>query len=323
MKTMNWAIIGCGDVTEVKSGPAFQKVPGSKLVSVMRRDAGRAESYAQRHGVDRWTTDANEILESGDIDAVYIATHPNTHAEYTIRAAEAGKAVYVEKPMAVNPSECREMIEACNRAGLSLWTAYYRRALPRFEQVRALIADGAIGAVRAVNSTRFQGYREGAWQNQPGLSGGGWFFDSACHTLDWLDLVFGPLEDVQGSATSSGQSANEDTVVATFRFAGGVLGSGTWCYDSQFDEDRMTIVGVEGSLVISLSAPLPIELRRGNHVELLDVEDPQTVHQPLVQTIVDEWNGVGSCPSTGETALRTAEVLDTLLSDVRPVSSRR
>ena len=141
MKTMNWAIIGCGDVTEVKSGPAFQKVPGSKLVSVMRRDAARAESYAQRHGVDRWTTDANEILESEDIDAVYIATHPNTHAEYAIRAAAAGKAVYVEKPMAVNPSECREMIEACSRAGVPLWTAYYRRALPRFEKVRALIAS--------------------------------------------------------------------------------------------------------------------------------------------------------------------------------------
>jgi predicted dehydrogenase len=135
--------------------------------------------------------------------------------------------------------------------------------------------------------------------------------------------VFGPLEKVQGSATSSGQSTNEDTVVATFLFPGGVLGSGTWCYDSQFNEDRMTIVGVDGSLVISLSAPLPIELRRGNHVELLDAEDPQTVHQPLVQTIVDEWNGVGRCPSTGETALRTAEVLETLLSDVRPVFSRR
>ena len=190
MKTMNWAIIGCGDVTEVKSGPAFRKVPGSKLVSVMRRDAERAESYAQRHGVERWTTDANEILDSEDIDAVYIATHPNTHAEYTIRAAEAGKAVYVEKPMAVNPAECRDMIDACNRAALPLWTAYYRRALPRFDKVRALIAEGAIGAVRAVNSIRFQGYREGSWQNQPGLSGGGWCFDSACHTLDWLDLVF-------------------------------------------------------------------------------------------------------------------------------------
>jgi predicted dehydrogenase len=323
MKTMNWGIIGCGDVTEVKSGPAFRKVPGSTLVSVMRRNAERAEDYARRHGVGHWTTDAEDILSSDDIDAVYIATHPNTHAEYTLRAAQAGKAVYVEKPMAVSPDECRGMIAACAEAGVPLWTAYYRRALPRFERVRQLIADGAIGEVRAVNSIRFQGYREGSWQNRPELSGGGWFFDSACHTLDWLDHMFGPLEDVQGSATSRAAGANEDTVVASYRFPGGVLGSGTWCYDSRAEDDRTTIVGVEGSLTVSISAPKPIEWRRGSDVEFIDVGDPDTAHQPLVQTIVDEWNGSGHCPSTGESALRTATVLDTLLSDVRPADSRR
>jgi predicted dehydrogenase len=317
MSNVRWGIIGCGDVTEVKSGPAFQRVEGSELVAVMRRTGSLAEDYAKRHGVPRWHDEADAILLADDIDAVYIATHPNTHRDYAVRAAAAGKAVYVEKPMAMSVAECEEMRAACEAAGVPLWVAYYRRALPRFEKIRSLLAEDAIGSVHAVNSLRYQRPDAGAWQNTPGLGAGGTFFDAACHTLDYLDSLFGAMSEVTGLATSSGRSAQEDTVVANYRFASGVIGGGTWVYDTDTDLDRTTIIGSDGTIEFSAGAPGPIRVTRGNDVEVITVDDPPHVHQPLVQTIIDELRGVGHCPSTGVTATRTAAVTERILADVR------
>lgn len=314
---VRWGIIGCGDVTEVKSGPALQKANGSELVAVMRRTGSLAEDYARRHGVERWHDDADAILQADDIDAVYIATHPQSHRDYAVRAAEAGKAVYVEKPMARTVAECREMQEACDRAGVPLWVAYYRRALPRFLRIRTLIDEGAIGEVRAVESRRFQRVRAEAWQNTPGLSGGGYFFDAACHTLDFLHFLFGRMEDVRGFASSHGRIGPlEDTVSASYRFANGVVGSGTWCFDSAADEDVTTVIGSEGTVSFSVSAFDAIRITRRGATHETWVDDPPHVHQPLVQTIVDELAGRGSCPSTGRTAIDTAQAVETILADV-------
>jgi predicted dehydrogenase len=312
---MRWGIIGCGDVTEVKSGPAFQRVPGCELIAVMRRTAALAEDYAHRHGVPRWSSDAEDILQAVDIDAVYIATHPNTHADYACRAAAAGKAVYVEKPMAADVAACRAMMSACESAGVPLWVAFYRRMLPRFLRVHELIDEGAIGEIRAVNTIRSQAPRPAAWQNTPALSGGGWFFDAACHTFDWLDYQFGPLHDVRGLAVGRGRL--EDTVVASYRFDGDVIGGGTWCFDAGSDFDRTTIIGTHGTIALSISTPDPIELTTGHDRERFVVPDPPHVHEPLLQTIVDEWKGVGRCPTSAADALRTSIVMEALLADIR------
>src|SRR5512136_2500423 len=150
MKTIRWGIIGCGNVTEVKSGPGFQKANNSQLVAVMRRNGALAKDYAERHGVRKWYDDANALIADPDVDAVYIATPPASHKEHTLAVARAGKPVYVEKPMAMNYAECEEMIEACRSAGVKLFVAYYRRALPRFLKVKGLVESGVIGQVRSV-----------------------------------------------------------------------------------------------------------------------------------------------------------------------------
>lgn len=131
MERVRWGIIGCGDVTEVKSGPAFQKAERSELVAVMRRNGALAADYAKRHGVPKWYDDAEQLIHDPDVDAVYIATPPHAHKDYTLKVAAAGKPVYVEKPMALNAQECREMVEACRSAGVPLFVAYYRRAQPQ------------------------------------------------------------------------------------------------------------------------------------------------------------------------------------------------
>ena len=316
-------MIGCGDVAEVKSGPGFAKARHSTLVAVMRRNGRLAADYARRHGVPRWHDDARDIVEASDIDAVYIATLTDSHRDYALACAAAGKAVYVEKPMAMNHAQCVEMIDACRAARVPLWVGYYRRALPRMLAVKELVDAGAIGAVRMVSVRQLARLPvlapgELPWRIDPARSGGGFFFEMVCHTLDFLDFVFGPIEDVHAFADNQAHAYRpEDIVTATWRFASGVHGCGTWCFTADVDEEYSEIVGDEGRIRFSTFRAAPIEIRRGDAVEERAIADPPHVHQPLIQTIVDEMNGVGQCPSTGVSAARTARVMDRMLDGFR------
>jgi predicted dehydrogenase len=324
MKTIRWGMIGCGDVAEVKSGPGLYKADRSKLVAVMRRNGALAADYARRHGVGRWSDDAEAIISAPDIDAVYIATHTNTHFDYTLRCARAGKAVLVEKPMAMSHDQACRMVEACASAGVPLWVAYYRRALPRFLKVRELIESGAIGQVRAVNSrlqrrlSTWDAASPIPWRVDVPRSGGGPFFEGACHTFDMLDFLFGPIDRIEAIADNqAGAYKGEDIVAASYSFASGVVGGGLWCYAADHNFEMNEIIGDSGRLQFSTSKPVPIRLLRGEAAEEFPIGDPPHEHQPLIQMIIDEMNGSGECPSTGVTAARTALVMDRVLGKFR------
>lgn len=326
MKGIRWGIIGCGDVTEKKSGPGFQKADGSELIAVMRRNGELAADYARRHGVPRWYDDADRLIGDPEVDAVYIATPPNSHREYTLRAAAAGKPVYVEKPMSLGPEQSTEMMEACRSAGVPLFVAYYRRAMPKYLQVDELIQAGTIGSVRCVEVTMFQSLRDRdrdpaqrAWRVDPAVSGGGLLLDVGSHALDLLDLLLGPIElaSVVGrSANLGGAYEAEDTVTGMWRHAPGVHGTGLWCFCADRDEDSVTIIGDRGRLsfsVLDVAAPIIVEAAVGtgdaSGRTVIEVPPPEHVQQPLIQTAVNELRGVGICPSTGESALRTDLVM--------------
>lgn len=322
-RPVRWGIIGVGDVTERKSGPAFQQADGSELVAVMRRDGTKAADYARRHGVPRWYDDADALLADPDVDAVYIATPPDSHRSYTEAAAAAGKPVYVEKPMARTADECAAMIRACDDAGVPLFVAYYRRTMPRFLTIRDLVVDGAIGDVRAV-SVRTQspaGMWDAdhlPWRVQPHISGGGLFVDLGSHTLDYLDFLLGPIAHASGVAVNQGgHYPAEDLVAATFTFDSGVQGVGLWAFDAEERMDQVELVGTRGSLRFSSFGQEPLRLTTSGGTREIEAPYPQTVQLPLVQTVVDTLTGRGECPSTGATALRTARVVDTLLADYR------
>jgi predicted dehydrogenase len=326
MKNIRWGIIGCGDVTEVKSGPGLYKTEHSQLLAVMRRNGALAADYAQRHGVPRWHDDADAIIRASDIDAVYVATAPDTHRDYVLRCAAAGKPVLVEKPMAMNRHECDEMIAACSAARVPLWVAYYRRALPRFLAVRDLVQAGAIGPVRMVLSRQLQMLRapeemnpgSPPWRIDAARSGGGLFVDMVSHTLDFLDYLFGPIASVRGLAgNQAGAYGPEDVVVASYQFESGVYGSGAFCYAADRDEEWNEIVGANGRIRFSTTRAIPIRVMRGDAVEEIPIDDPPHVHQPLIQSIVDELNGEGKCASTGISAARTSWVVDEVLRDYR------
>jgi len=326
MKTIRWGIIGCGDVTEVKSGPGLSKAKNSQLLAVMRRNGALAADYARRHGVPRSHDNADAIIRDPDIDAVYVATSPASHRDYVVRCAAAGKAVLVEKPMALDHGECEAMIAACRAAGVPLWVAYYRRALPRFLAVRDLVQSGAIGPVRMIVSRQFQPLKvprdmnpgSPPWRIDAAVSGGGLFVDMMTHTLDFLDFVFGPIAEVRAfAANQAGGYGPEDVVAATYRFASGVYGGGAFCYAADREEEWNEIVGARGRIRFSTTKAVPIRVMRDDAVEEISIADPPHVHQPLIQTIVDELNGRGRCPSTGESGARTTRVVDEILQEYR------
>ena len=321
MRTIRWGIIGCGDVTEVKSGPGFQKATNSKLVAVMRRNGDRAKEYAYRHNVPKWYDHAEELINDSDVDAVYIATPPNAHKEYTLLVAQAGKPVYVEKPMALNTDECRIMIEACKVASVPLFVAYYRRALPRFLKIKELIDTQAIGTARFVNITFYQPHAVDTssglpWRVQPAISGGGLFVDLASHMLDVLDFIFGPIKSVHGFASNQQHLYSaEDIVSGTFQFQSNIQGTGTWCFSGFQKVDCTEIIGDRGKISFSTFDAQPILLTTQTGVVEFSIEYPPHIQQPLIQLVVDELNGIGKSPSTGETAIRTTWVMEQLLKN--------
>jgi 1,5-anhydro-D-fructose reductase (1,5-anhydro-D-mannitol-forming) len=325
LKGVRWGIIGCGDVTEVKSGPAFQKAERSSLVAVMRRDQAKAEDFARRHGVPRWYGDAGRLITDPEVDAIYIATPPSSHKRYVMMAAEMKKPVYVEKPMAIDHAECRDMVAACDRAGIPLFVAYYRRAMPRFAKIKELLVERAIGDLRLVTVSLRQppspadlDHQSPSWRVQPAIAGGGLFMDLACHTLDLLDYYLGPVVFAAGGASNQGGLYDaEDIVTAHFRFQSGVHGTGAWCFTSADRHDRVEIVGNRGTIAFSTFENAPVELIRDGRVERFEIPHPPHVQQPLIQTVVDALTGHGLCPSTGTTAARTSWVMDQMLESYR------
>lgn len=323
--TINWGIIGVGDVTEIKSGPAFYKIEHSNLVAVMRRNAEKAEDYARRHKVPRWYSKASDLINDDNVDAVYIATPPDSHAGYAIETMRAGKPVYVEKPMAKNYAECAEMLKVSRETGIPIWVAYYRRALPAFIKAKELIESGEIGKPLMVNiklykkaEERTQNLNEMNWRISPEISGGGHFFDLASHQFDYLDFVLGKVTEVQGQAVNlAGLYPAEDTVSGTWKHESGVVGSGSWCFvvDENSETDIIEFIGEKGKITLPCFTHGNLILTTEDGETQMGFTNPEHISQNLVQQVVDELRGVGKCVSTGESAARSSWVLDEMVKE--------
>ena len=325
LQTVRWGIIGVGNVTEKKSGPAFYKSEHSKLVAVMRRNAEKAADYARRHNVPKWYSNATELINDPEVDAVYVATPPDSHASYAIEVMRAGKPVYVEKPMARNYKECKEMLNVSKETNMPLWVAYYRRSLPAFLKVKEMIETGAIGKPLTVHVKLHKPPRASDhnrpstdWHVMPEIGGGGYFFDLASHELDYIDFVFGPIKIISGIASNcAGLYSAEDTVVGTWEHESGITGSGSWCFvvDDSSEEDKIEIMGTTGKIVLPCFTHENVQLFNEDGVTEMGFENPEHIQQNLVAQIVDELRGKGKCVSTGETAARTARVMDEMVKN--------
>ncbi len=316
---INWGIIGCGDVTEVKSGPAFNKVAQSKLVAVMRRNAEKAADYARRHGVSKWYADANELINDPEVNAIYIATPPNTHASYTLAALQVGKPVYVEKPMALNATEARQMLEEATKTDVKLCVAHYRRMQPMFLKIKSLVEKGAIGDIRFVQLHLLQGQSanliarsEENWRTDPALSGGGLFHDLAPHQIDLMLYLFGAVKQYGGRGVNQTRaSLADDLVTGSILFENGVLFNGVWCFavSEQDAADTCTIYGAKGTIRFGFFGQ-KVWLTVNGQTELLVFDPLQHVEQPMIEKVVRYFLGRGENPCDAAIGTQVMEIID-------------
>ncbi len=323
MKEISWGFIGCGEVTEKKSGPAFSLLPSSHIEAVMSRNADKARSYAERHGVKKWYTDPVSLVEDPEVNAVYIATPPSSHATYAILALKEGKPVYVEKPLASNYEDCVRINDISKRTGVPCFVAYYRRYLPYFQKVKDLVSSGAIGKplnvhLRFTVPPRELDYNRSnlPWRLQPDIAGGGYFYDLAAHQLDLLQWIFGVITRAHGYPTNrGGLYETEDNISACFLFESGIAGSGSWCFvgDKSSREDRIEIIGDKGSLSFSVFTYDAITLINESGTSSIRVPNPPYVQMPLIQNVVEHLQGFGHCSCDSVSATPVNWAMDRIL----------
>lgn len=323
MKVLKWGFIGCGEVTEKKSGPAFSHVEGSTVIAVMSRSAEKAQSYAMRHNIPHWYTDAQALIDDPDVNAVYIATPPSSHATFAIMAMKAGKPVYVEKPLAASYEDCVRINRVSENTGVPCFVAYYRRYLPYFLKVKDIVRSRTIGKVinvqiRFAVPPRDLDYNAAnlPWRLQPDIAGGGYFYDLAPHQLDLLQELFGVITDVNGiCANRANLYKAEDSVCACFKFEDGLPGSGSWCFvaHESAKEDHITIIGDKGQVTFSVFNYEPIELHTQNGSQKIIVENPPYVQYPLIKSVIEHLQGQGLCTCTAVSATPVNWVVDRIL----------
>lgn len=321
MQTIRWGIIGCGDVTEVKSGPAFNKVTTSSLVAVMRRDAEKAKDYAARHGVPKWYDNANDLINDEEINAIYIATPPAFHEEYAIAAINAGKSVYIEKPMALNFASANMIAKVAEEKNIKVSVAHYRRGQPLFNKVKQLLKEKVIGEVRFA---RLEFYKKQlpeealripkvAWRINPQIAGGGLFHDIAPHQLDLMYWFFGDIEKASGYATNQSNLYQADDIVSgNILFRSGIIFNGLWCFNiaDENEKDLCEIHGSEGKMRFPIFEHKKIEIIKNGITEEILFEPLQHVQQPLIQKIVDYFLDKGPNPCSAEDGATVMHLLD-------------
>lgn len=324
MKQINWGFIGCGEVTEKKSGPAFNEVEGSQVVAVMSRSENKARSYAERHHIRKWYTDAQELIDDPDVNAIYIATPPSSHATFAIMAMRAGKPVYIEKPLAASYNDCIRINRISEQTDVPCFVAYYRRYLPYFQKVKEIIENGTIGKVINVQirfsvpprDLDYKNEKELPWRLQPDIAGGGYFYDLAPHQIDLLQNIFGVITRAHGyPANRAHLYKAEDTVSACFFFENGVTGSGSWCFvgHESAKEDRIEVIGDKGSLSFSVFTYEPIVLITSEGKQSITVPNPSYVQLPMIKHVIEHLQGIGHCDCTSISATPVNWVLDRVL----------
>lgn len=318
-KPIRWGFIGCGSVTEKTSGPAFRHVPNSTIRAIMRRDIDRARSSAGLLNAQRWYDSIDDLLNDEAVDAVYIATPPGLHLEHSLACCRARKPVYIEKPFARSFNEARAIVTAFEAAKLPLFVAHYRRALPRFLELKKIIDSGEIGEITDVRirlTRRFEDDKQHSWLFEPTLSGGGKFFDIAPHAVDLLIFLFGEFAEVHSVVTTTQHARNlEDLVVFCFKTVGGVVGTANFNLVSDTKGDDFSIYGRTGSISTHVHGDKPIIVTNSNGgSRAVNLTNPQYIEEPMIAEIVKCLRGEDAVPCLGRDALETYRVIDLILA---------
>lgn len=307
---IRWGVLGCGDVVERKSGPALLQSDRSRIHAVVSSDGTSAETYAAEHDVPVATGDAERVISDPDVDAVYVATPPDTHRAYTTAAADAGKPILVEKPMARSAVEAASMIEACDRNDVELLVAYYRRFHPQVQRMRELMGAGTIGEpTRAFVNYALLPPADPGWRETPAVSGGGWFVDATAHRLDLLVSLLGRPSSVAGAVRSVGEEKTvEDIVSLTIEIDDVVC-----TVVSDFTDepvDNFHVYGTAGSIAAETLDDGEFAYETEGESGVLAFDMPDAVHDGLVRHVEAVLLDGAANRSSGRDAFQTEALLD-------------
>jgi predicted dehydrogenase len=293
MKTLRWGLIGSGDISQKRVAPALRDLPNCDFVAVSRARFELAGSFAKEFGARKWYENWQELVDDKEIDAVYIATPVYLHAEQTIAAANSGKHVLCEKPMAMNPAECERMIEACQRNNVKLGVAYYRHFYPVIERIKNAIASGEIGDIVLAQINAFEFFNPPDdhlryWLINKEKSGGGPMFDFGCHRLEVLVNLFGSVRQLKSLVTNVVFNREvEDTATVLMQFESGVCATLAVTHAAIEPQDTLDIFGTRGSIRIEvLNYPEIKFIKDGVKIVESHANAPN-VHLPLIEDFVD------------------------------------
>lgn len=319
--TIRWGMIGCGSVTESKSAPAYQQTPEFELSAVCARSPGKAEDYARRHKVAKYYVDATTLINDPDIDAIYIATPPDSHLSLAMQVAKAGKICCVEKPMAINFAQCQKMLNAFDQAKLPLFVAYYRRCLPGFVQIKRWLDDNQIGQIRHID---WQYYRtpsdldfsgDSNWRTDSNIAPAGYFDDLASHGINAMTFLLGKVKDAQGYATNQQRLYSAyDAITANLLFESGATGSGVWNFASSIRQDRVEINGQNGKICFSIFDDSPAQLINQAGEKQCEMPKPEPIQGHFVKAIAEHLSGISNHPSMSDSAAHTNWIMDRILN---------
>jgi len=319
-KTIRWGIIGVGDVCEVKSGPAFYKIPNSELLAVMRRNGDKARDFAERHKVPLWYDNVDALLANEHINAIYIATPPAQHKDYALAALNAGKHVYIEKPVTLNAAECDAIIAVEKTAQTKITVAHYRRQLPCFIKIAELLHSGAIGEPLMVQIDMLQPAKstiiansDENWRVNPALSGGGLFHDLAPHQLDLMLQWFGKIKQSKGFSQNQRKfTPADDCVHGWAQFESGVVLQGRWHFaiNTQQTRDHCEIIGTIGKLTVNFFGQQIIRLITNDGEQEIVIPNPAHIQQPMIAQVNAYFRGERGNPCSVTEAKAVMELMD-------------
>ena len=291
--TVRWGLIGAGDIARKRVAPALRDLPNCDLVAVSRARAEMAESFAREFGARRWYADWRELLADDGIDAVYVATPVSMHAGQAIAAAEAGKHVLCEKPMALTVAECDRMITAAQANGVKLGVAYYRHFYPVIERIRQVIVCGDVGQIVLCQINAFEWFNPEPghsrhWLVEREQAGGGPMFDFGCHRLEILANLFGPVRNLTSMlGTVVFDREVEDTAIAVLEHVSGTRAVLSVTHAAREPRDTLDIFGTRGSIHVPALNGGTLHIRRGDE-ELTESHPPAAnIHVPLIEDFTD------------------------------------
>ena len=287
--SLQWGLIGTGDIARKRIAPALRDLPSCTLAAVCRGRPELAESFAREFDAPRWYATAAELIADPQVDAVYIATPVWLHAAQAIAAADAGKHVLCEKPMAISVAECDDMIAACRSNGVALGVAYYRHFYPAVARIRSILASGDVGDPVLAQVNAFEHFdpppeHPRHWLVVREQAGGGPMFDFGCHRIEVLLDLLGPVRGVTSMVGNVAFSRDvEDTAIAVLEFERGGYATLSVTHAAREPQDTLTIFGTEGSIhVESLNAGV-MRVRRGSHEAVESLPSHANLHQPLIE----------------------------------------